>query len=100
MNITDLILCKAVATEVFPDRGWIGVVAPDEKGAKRLVALYTRPELYRVVGQIMQREGENVVREAVNRFRVPKEYQLMFAPAKDAYDGTHARRLIETHLNG
>ncbi len=99
MRTLDLVLCKAVATEIFPDRGWIGVVA--QKGEKsHLEALYTRPELYRRVGRIMAENGEGAVREAVKRFQVPADYQLMFASAKDAHDGNHARRLIESHLNG
>lgn len=99
MNTTEMILCKAVATEVFPDRGWIGVVGPDATGQQRLLTLYTRPELYREVSKIMLQNGEDNVRQAVHRFRVPDQYQLMFASVKDALDGTHARKLIESHLH-
>lgn len=99
MKTLDLVLCKVVATEVFPDRGWIGIVV-EKAGSKHLEALYTRPELYRKVGEIiLQNNGEDV-RAAVSKFKVPKSYQLMFASAKDVYDGGHAKRLIESHLNG
>jgi hypothetical protein len=101
MNIIDLILCKVVTTEAFPERGWIGVVATAKKGTKHLVALHTRPELYRRVGMIIKNSGdEDGIRQLVHQFKVPPEYQLMFAPAKDAFDGNHARKLIESHLGG
>jgi len=100
MKTLDLVLCKAVSTEVFPERGWIGIVFATKDGPRRLEALYTRPELYRKVGEIMLQNGDNAVREAVQKFKVPETYQLMFASAKDAYDGSHAKKLIESHLNG
>lgn len=100
MNTLDLVLCKVVTTEAFPERGWIGIVAAKRDGTKHLVALHTRPELYRRVGMIIKNSGDEAgIREQIHRFKVPPEYKLMFAPAKDAYDGVHARRLIESHLS-
>jgi hypothetical protein len=99
MKTTELILCKTVTTESFPDRGWIGLVIPGENG-KELAGLYTRSELYREVKKIMDKYGEDKVRMTVSKFKVPEGYQLMFAPSRDAYDGTHARKLIEKHLYG
>ncbi len=99
MNITELILCKTVTTESFPDRGWIGLIVPGEQG-KSLAGIYTRAELYREVKKIMDQYGESEVRMTVSKFKVPDGYSLMFASSRDAYDGTHARRLIENHLHG
>jgi hypothetical protein len=99
MKTTELILCKTVTTESFPDRGWIGLVVPGEHG-KELAGLYTRSELYREVKAIMSKYGEETVRLTVSKFSVPEGYQLMFAPSRDAFDGTHARSLIEKHMRG
>lgn len=97
MNTLELILCKIIATETFPDRGWIGIVGPCLNNS-RLIALHTRPEIYQQVGQIMAREGEEKARKVVAASKIPDGYQIMFASAKDAMDGSHAKRLIETQI--
>lgn len=99
MNTTELMICKTVVTESFPNRGWIGVVIPSPEG-KSLAGIFTRSELYREVKQIMDKYGEEAVRSNVLKFKVPEGYSLMFASSRDAYDGIHARRLIESHLHG
>ncbi len=98
MNITELMICKTVVTESFPDRGWIGVIIPGDQG-KVLAGLFTRSELYREVKRIMDYYGEQPVRQTVTRFKVPEGYSLMFASSRDAFDGQHARRLIENHMH-
>ena len=97
MNTVEFVICKAVVTKSFPDRGWIGVVEPVASGS-RLAGLYTRSELYREVQNIMNKYGENEVRLGVTKFKVPAGYSLMFASSRDAYDTNHARTLIEKHI--
>ncbi len=99
MNTTELMIVKTVVTEAFPNRGWIGVVTPSKEG-KVLAGLFTRSELYREVKQLMDKYGEAEVRVTVSKFKVPDGYALMFASSRDAFDGSHARRLIENHLHG
>lgn len=98
MDTIELVICKAVVTESFPERGWIGVVAPDERG-KHLHAIYTRGELYQEVKRIMEKYGEDFVRPIIQKFKVPEGYAYMFASSKDAVDENHAKKLIEQHIH-
>lgn len=95
----DLLICKAITTESFPDRGWVGIVVPDPaNNGVILVDVMNRAQMYSHIKGLMKKHGESVVLCAASAFRVPPGHQLIFTKYGEAFDINEARKIIERHL--
>ena len=97
LTVEELLLCKAVSSEEFPGRGWVGLIMPDGEH-QRVVAVHTRIDLYRKVRRLMNELGEDFVRREVSDRRLPKGHDLMFVAHNQAVDDVHAAKIMDENL--
>jgi hypothetical protein len=93
LNHEELLILKAVSTEEFPERGWVGLVVPCANGRQRVIGVYTRAALYHRVNRIFDQLGAEHVREQAKR-KLPKRFDLHFVSAAHAGDEIDAARIM------
>ena len=99
MKLQELVLCKLVAQEAFPEKGWLGVTRKEREGTKKLLYTLTRGELVTLVADIFSlHASEQQVLKAVAGFKIPKEFSIIFVPQRDTKTYAEAKRLIEIQM--
>jgi hypothetical protein len=87
------LILKAVASEEFPERGWVVTVVPCANGGQRVVGVYTRGQLYQQVNMLFDECGAEYVREQAKR-KMPRRYDIHFVDRRHAGDEIDAGRLV------